>query len=194
MNYIHPSDSEQVFLKLAYNRFYDIFEEVFNDDFWNKMPYYRFSKVKDVFSVYSELLNYEPLKYVLEEMKTKRPPMEAEIGKELFKFIRNVVSHFPFYDSWDDIWINETLVNWSKPDQTIDKFIKRNLGSGAIKYRFWEENKKKMTYLSINYPSKYCDDKIYIKNIISELEGVKFSMILMNKILSTQVEEIRENG
>jgi hypothetical protein len=194
MEYTHPSESEQVFLKLAYNRFYDIFEEIFKDNFWNETPNYRLSKIKDAFSVYSELINYEPLKYILEEMKTKRPPMEAEIGKELFKFIRNVVSHFPFFDSWDEIWINKTLVNWSKPDQTIDKFINKNLESGIIKYRFWEESKKKMTYLSINYPSKYNDEKIYIKNIISEFEGVKFSMILMNKILSTQVEEIRENG
>jgi len=194
MESMHPNEKEQVFLSLAYNRFYDIYNEIFKDDFWDKTPNYRFSRIKDAFSVYSELLNYEPMKYILEKMKTTRPPIEAEIGKELFKFIRNVVSHFPFYDSWDEIWINQDLINWSKPDQTIDKFFKKNLITGIVKYRFWEENKKKMTYLSINYPAKYDDEKIFIKNIISETEGVKFSMILMKKILNTQVEEIGENG
>jgi hypothetical protein len=52
--------------------------------------WYRFSKIKDTFAVYTELLNYEPMKYVIEYLKKFRPPMEAEIASELFKFIRNV--------------------------------------------------------------------------------------------------------
>ena len=46
--------------------------------------------------------------------------------------------------------------------QTIDKFIEKNIGTGTIKYRFWEEQKKKMTYLSINYPIKYDEEKIIL--------------------------------
>ena len=49
-----------------------------------------------------------------------------------------------------------------------------------------------MTYLSINFPGKYeTEDKIYLKNIVSEKDGVKFSYILMRNILNTQVEEIK---
>ena len=47
---IRPNEAEVEFLTLAYNRFYDIFEEVMNDSFWDKDEWYRFSKIKDGFS------------------------------------------------------------------------------------------------------------------------------------------------
>ncbi len=72
----------------------------------------RLCKIKDAFSIYAELLNYEPINWEIEEIKKKRPPMEAEIGKELFKFVRNVVSHIPLYEKCDDIWRNKTVVKW----------------------------------------------------------------------------------
>ncbi len=118
--------------------------------------------------------------------------MEAEIGGELFKFVRNVLTHFPLFETWDDVWINKTLVNWNRQGQSIDRFISKYKGKAEVKYRFWEENKKKMTYLSINFPITYENDKIYLKNIISEKNGVKFSFIMMRNILNTQVDEIKE--
>ena len=48
--------------------------------------------MKDGFGVYFELLNYEPLRWVLENIKISRPTMAAEIARELFKFIRNVLA------------------------------------------------------------------------------------------------------
>jgi len=139
------------------------------------------------------LMNYEPLQWVLDNMKISRPPMEAEIAKELFKFIRNIIFHFPFFDRWEDVWINKSLINWHKEDKFIDKFIKKYAGKEPVKYRFWEEKKKKMTYLSIRFPEHYTDDtSIYLKDILSEKEGVKFSYILMNQVLNTQVESVKE--
>lgn len=185
---LRPSEKEQAFLNLAYNRFYDLFDEVMSDAFWEKDPIYRFTKIKDGFSVYSELLNYEPIQWVIEEVKKRRPPMEGEIGSELFKFIRNIFSHFPFFDCWDEVWINKSLVNWYKEGQSIDRFFKKYCGENEVKFRFWEAEKKKMTYLSIRFPKNYSDEtKIYIKDILHEKEGIKFSFILMKKILNTQV-------
>ena len=192
--HLKPNEAEKLFLSLAYNRFYDLFEEVMNDGFWKLDAWQRFSKVSNGFSVYAELLNYEPLKYILKTMKTQRPPMEAEIGGELFKFVRNVLAHFPLFATWDDVWINKTLINWNREGQSIDRFLKKYQGSSEIKYRFWEEKKKQMTYLSINFPSTYSDEKIYLKDIINEKDGVKFSFIMMRNILNTQVEEISEKA
>ena len=180
------------FLNLAYNRFYDIYEEVIDDNFWTKESYYRFSKVKDAFSIYSELLNYEPLKDVIKYVKEKRPPMEGEIASNLFKFIRNIFSHFPFFESWDSVYINKNLINWHKEGQSIDRFLKKYSGINEVKYRYWEYKNKKMTYLTISFPEKYDNKKIYLKDILSEKEGVIFSLILMKKILETQVLEIKE--
>lgn len=46
-----------------------------------------------------------------------------------------------------------------------------------------------MTYFSINFPEKYDDTNIYLKDIISEEVGIKFCMALMRAILDTQVED-----
>lgn len=190
-NELRPNKSELEFLTLSYNRFYDIFEEIMAESFWEQDQWYRFSKVKDGFAIYSELLNYEPIKWIIEHIKNSRPPMESEIGSELFKFIRNIIIHFPFFNGWDEVWINKSIINWYKEGQSIDRFIEKYKGKDVVKYRFWEADKKKMTYLSINFPKDYNNDsKIFLKDILSEKEGVKFSFILMKKILDTQVEEI----
>ncbi len=192
-NALRPNKAEVEFLTLSYNRFYDIFEEMMDDSFWEKEKWYRFSKTKDAFVIYSELLNYEPIKWAIESIRKYRPPMEGEIGSELFKVIRNIIIHFPFFDSWDDVWITKSVINWYKEGQSIDKFIKKYKGKETVKYRFWEEDRKRMTYLSINFPDNYEEHtKIYLKDILTEKEGVKFSFILMKKILDTQVEEIKE--
>jgi len=140
---LKPNESELAFLTLSYNRFYDIFEEAINDSFWEKDEWYRFSKVKEGFAVYSELLNYEPIKWIVENIKKSRPPMEAEIGSELFKFIRNIITHFPFFNSWNDVWVNKSIINWYKKEQSIDKFIKKYLWREPVKYRFWKKTKRK---------------------------------------------------
>ncbi|WP_353622120.1 hypothetical protein [Halocella sp. SP3-1] len=185
---LRPNEAEIEFLNLSYNMFYDIYEEVFEEEFWEKETYYRFSKVKDAFSVYAELLNYEPIQWVIEEIKKKRPPMEGEIGSDVFKFIRNLLLHFPFFNSWDEVWIKKSIINWDRKGLSIDRFLTTYSGRKEVKYRFWEAEKKEMTYLSISFPKKYDDNSIiYLKDLLSEKEGVKFSLILMRKILDTQV-------
>jgi hypothetical protein len=187
---LRPNKAELEFLRLAYNRFYDIYDEVMGDAFWQRNDWYRFSRVKEGFAVYSELLNYEPIKWILEDLRKSRPPMEAEIASELFKFIRNVVSHSPFFDGWDLVWISKSIVNWHSEGQSIDKFLKAYTGKQTVKYRFWEPDKKTMTYLSINFPADYSDDlRIFLKDILTEKDGVRFSYILMKKIIDTQVEK-----
>jgi len=92
---IRPSPAEKEFLTLAYNRFYDLFDEITSDEFWESNEKYRFNQFKSVFSIYTELLKYEPIKWVIEYLKKHRPPMEAEIGSELFGVIWNIVYSVP---------------------------------------------------------------------------------------------------
>jgi len=186
---LRPNEDEIEFLTLAYNRFYDLYEEIMDDSFWEKDAGYRFSKEKDGFAVYSEILKYEPIKWVIEHIRETRPPMEAEIGDVLFRFIRNVIVHFPFFNSWDEVWVNKSVVNWNREGQFIDRFIDKYKGREQIKYRFWEEHKKRMTYLSIDFPSTYDDNKIFLRDILSEKEGTKFSFVMMRNIIDTQVEK-----
>lgn len=189
---IKPNQSELNFLNLAYNRFYDLEEEILDDNFWTVESKYRLSRIKEIFAVYTELLNYKPIEWVIAEIKEKRPPMESEIAGKLFKFIRNMILHFPFFDSWDDVWFNEELINWKGKQESIHNFLSKYHSSSEVKYRFWENDKKLMTYLTINFPSNYLNnEKIYLKNIMLEKDGVKFAVIMMKQVLDTQVESVK---
>jgi hypothetical protein len=185
---IRPNEAEQEFLNLAYNRFYDVFDEVMDDSFWHKKRSYRFAKLTTAFALYGELLNYQPIKWVIEHLKKSQPPMEAEIGSELFRFVRNILTHLPVFETWDEVYITRSLANWSRPRQSLDRFLTKYAGKDSVKYRFWEGDKKRMTYLSINFPEKYEEGlKIYLRDILAEKEGVRFSFVLMRQIIDTQV-------
>jgi hypothetical protein len=184
-----PNEQEIVFLTKAYNFFYDICEEMRDEAFWQKDPYYRFSRVRDAFLVYSEVLEYEPIGWFWEALKKARPPMEAELSREFFLFIRNLLIHFPFFKNWDEVVFTKGLINWSKPGRTIDKFLTKFTGHNFVKYRVWDSQNKKFEYVTISFPKAY-DDKteIKLKDFMPEREGMIFSMSLMRVVLDSQVE------
>ncbi len=91
---------------------------------YNELLHYMFSKVS---SVYAEILSYEPFRYVLKHLKVTRPPMGSEIGDPMFKFVCNVLALFPFFDTWDDIWVNRVLVDWQREGQQLTSLSKDSL-------------------------------------------------------------------
>lgn len=50
------------------------------------------------------------------------------------------------------------------------------------------KNKKLITYISINFK----DNKIFLKDIVSEKEGIKLCICLMKEILEVQVNSNEE--
>lgn len=193
MNELIPNDKEKEALTLFYNRFYELFDEVLSDKFFERDATERFYKLRESFSVYKELLSYDPIKEYLKWMKKGgKPFLEGIIADDLFSFIRNLLLHFPIFDKWNDVYINKNLATWSKSGQ-IDRFLKKCIkikidGKGAVKYRIWEERNQKMTYFNVNFPEKYDDENIYLKDIIAEEVGIKFCMALMKEILDKQVD------
>lgn len=187
-----PNSNERIALSLFYNRFYDLFDEITNDEFDKTKSNIRFYKLREAFSIYKELLEYDPIKaYVGWMKKGGRPFLEGIIADDLFSFIRNLLLHFPLFDSWDDVFINKPLATWSKVGQ-IDKFLTKctNIkidGKGELKYRIWESDKKEMTYFSVTFPEQYGETNIYLKDIVSEKVGMKFCMALMREVLDKQV-------
>lgn len=192
MEEIKPNNKEIEALSLFYDRFYTLFEEITNDDFLNKDETIRFYKFREAFSIYKELICYEPLKCYLNWMKKGgRPIFEGFIADDLFSFIRNLLLHFPVFETWDTVYINKNLATWNKTGQ-IDKFLKNCNkitidGKSSVEYRIWEYDTKKMTYFTVSFPQKYNGKNIYLKDIISENEGMKFCMALMRKVIDTQV-------
>ncbi|MBL4624425.1 MAG: hypothetical protein JKY42_04720 [Flavobacteriales bacterium] len=113
--------------------------------------------------------------------------------KGLFKVIRNIIIHFPLFDSWNEIWVSKEVINWKQSGHTIDKYFDKFKGHEEVKYRFWEGKDKKMTYVSITFPKEYNDDnKIYLKDILNENEGIKFAVIFMKQIIDTKFIRIGE--
>lgn len=188
-NESRPNLNEREFLKLSYNKFLDLFDIIFDDSFWAKTSKERFPYIVQGFSLYAELLHYPPINWFNAHLKKYRPPMEGEIADELFRFVRNVIAHFPFFDSWDQVYVNQRIVNWESEGKFIDSFLKKHQGKPEVKYRFWEAKIKKMTYLSIKFPNDYTADKnIFVNDIFEEEAGVKFSFILMRHVLCSQIE------
>ena len=96
MTDIHPTKAEFRVLEIGYNRFLDLYEDVMNENFMRKRPATRLAIVKDLCSVYSELIKYAPLEFVLEN--AERPHFKL-MGKELINFLRNLLLHFPYFES-----------------------------------------------------------------------------------------------
>ena len=191
------SEKEIEVLTLFYNRFYELYEEITSENFIEENAQIRFFKLREAFSIYKELLSYEPIKSYIDWMKHGgRPPLEGVIADGLFSFIRNLLLHFPVFKTWDEVYINKNLATWSKIGQ-IDKFLDKCPkikidGTGILHYRIWEVKKKKMTYFTINFPEKYGEENIFLKDIISENVGMKFCMALMREVLDTQVKNAEE--
>lgn len=185
-----PNRAELLFLELAYERFQSVFNAVMSDDFWRLNPSERFTQASIGFSVYAELLSYDPITNEIDVIKKSRPPMEAEICGELIKFVRNLLSHFPFFSKWDDVWISETLVTWRGPKgpKTIHNFLGKFRSHSPVKYRIWDSSKKSFDHVSINFGWSYGgDSKIYLRDIIAEREGIRFAYILMRQVLDSQL-------
>jgi len=197
MEKLSPNKKEMEALTLFYNSFYELYSEIIDDNFLNENANTRYFKLREAFSIYKELLSYEPIKEYIGWMKRGgRPYLEGIIADDLFSFIRNLLLHFPVFKTWDEVYVNKNLATWSKTGQ-IDKFLKKCShvkidGKGSVNYRIWEERKKKMTYFSVNFPERYEDNNIYLKDIISEEVGMKFCMALMKEVLDVQLENASE--
>lgn len=180
---------------ILYIRFFELFKEVMSDEFWNGSKWYRLSRVKEGFSIYTEMLDYWAIRLTLSRFKKMFPPGQAELANDLTKFIRNIFVHFPLYDSWNEIYITKALVNWSRSGQ-IDKFLRQYTGKAEFKLRIKEKRRKKTTHITLKFPSRYdYGTKIYLKDILSEKSGVKFCFILMQRTLisSDRVQDMLED-
>ncbi len=181
------NSKEYEFLNLATNRFMELYEEINNCSFMNLSPETRLHKIKDFFSVYTEMLSYPPIKEHIDFVEKTRPPMESVMVSELVKFIRNILAHFPFFTTWEEIYISKQLINWASEGRSIDKFLKKYQGHEEILYRFKVNSTGEWRYPTIKFPKVYNDDKILLKDIINERDGILLCAVLMFEVVSSQI-------
>ena len=185
--FLSKSSKEYEFLNLATNRFLDIYEEINSCSFMDTPPETRLHMIKDFFSVYTEMLSYPPIREHVEFIEKTRPPMESVISSDLIKFVRNLLAHFPFFTTWDEIYISKQLANWASEGRSIDRFLKKYQGHEDVEYRFKESMSGKWRYPTIKFPQEYDEDKIFLKDILDERDGVLLCAALMYKVVSSQI-------
>lgn len=89
---------------------------------------------------------------------------------QVFKMLRNLLIHFPFFENWDDIYINENLLDWNKSKgNQIKRFFKKNEGK-QLRYAIYMkryDNWEKEIEINITIPKIYKYKKVYLKDILT---------------------------
>lgn len=180
-----PTIAETRYLTLGYNNFYNLFDEIMDEDFWDLTPQIRFAKIKDVFTIYTELIKYEPLRLMI---SSDSKPNAELLAKNFMKFIRNVLQHFPFFDEWDSVYIDKELVRAIEAPGSIDNFLSKTHPYDT-KFRIYDRTKKTMTYAAVNLNTGYTKGHaVFLSEMLNEEDGVKLICTIMRKYLDTQID------
>lgn len=132
----------------------------------------KFEVIKQLASLVSELLDKDGIKEKLIELANTSTVNgeDNEIKIETFDLIRNILIHFPIFESWDDICISKKILKWNtdKNGQII-KYFEKNCNK-SFKYRiFLNENDKwvERHTIIVSIPELNDDNTIYLKDIVS---------------------------
>lgn len=136
----------------------------------NSFPEEKFSIIKELSSITSELLKH---KSTCDKMKEVAKSSEFN-GKnvdekfETFIMIRNVINHFPIFESWDDVFITKEMIEWNNPkySQIKDFFKEEKKYSYKIFLMdngIWTPKKD----IEINIPKLIDGDRIYLSDFLS---------------------------
>lgn len=130
----------------------------------------KFTLIKSLASLTSELLEVEKINAKMMEIAESSKINGDNIKDKFdtFKMIRNVINHFPIFNTWDEIYISKDLLGWNNPKNSqIEKFFKTEK---CMSYRIylnednkWVEKKK----IDIRVPCLGNYNKIYLKDILS---------------------------
>ncbi len=132
----------------------------------------KFELIKSLSSLVSELLDKDNFKDKLLNLANTSAVNgnDNEIKIETFDFIRNILIHFPIFESWDEIYLSKELLGWNKPyNGSIAKYLNNNSGK-TFTYRIFlnEDNEwvEKHT-ITVTIPKLEDSNKIYLKDILS---------------------------
>ncbi len=76
---IHPTKNEIAALNLFYNKFLDLYNEIRSKSFYETDSEIRLLKLKELFSVYNELMLYEPIRQYVDNIDKVRPKSEKSV-------------------------------------------------------------------------------------------------------------------
>lgn len=146
----------------------------------------KFEIIKRVTSLINELFKDKEIKAKFIELISKSTVNgdNPELRFETFEMIRNLNSHFPNFDTWNDVFVTNELLTWNRKFSSIknyfdinhDKFLKYDI---YIKGPFGWEKRHTVKFI---VPKLKNGDKLYLKDIISE-DDVIWTFCLIDSLL-----------
>lgn len=139
--------------------------------------------IRRVSFLIDELLSDDNMKNTFEQALSHMENSKIKIS--VFSMIRNVLAHFPFYEEWNEIYLNEEIVNWNNPrGKSICKFFSEANAGKILSYDVYfrlsySEEKIKHT-INITIPS--IKDGFYMKDFIG-LGDLYFTFFLIDHLL-----------
>lgn len=138
---------------------------------------------KELFSLYTELDG-------IKQMKIFESNLEIHMDKLIMgvKFIRNVLAHFPLFKCWDDIWITKSMAksmfNGRRKGAILSYLESDDLNSLMIRITFTSGESKQVNYMVPK--NKGEDERIYLKDIIDERDGIEFLLYVMRHLITVK--------
>lgn len=178
------------FLRLLNERFIKLREKIMDDDFFLIDEDRKFSIIKEILTVYSELLKGNRIKELIKNKKKSKNDNDDLFEYNFFNFIRHLLIHFPLYDNWNEVCFWESMINWSSNSWTMDPFLRKNQENITINISRKDKSKKYFNiYLNQNYSE---NQEIYLKDIISEKDAVVFLRWIIEDLVLTENKLERE--
>jgi len=182
--------NEAEVLVLAYDRFNKIYKEVMDETFWTNNPYFRLSKIKDCFSIYTEIIKFKDFKEAM-KIKLEDHSLGKTTAMQLLEIVRHILIHFPFFDSWKGVYFNKSMITWLPQHKKIDNFFSDHENQINYVYRI-KRNDKVEAETVIRIPKNYTKGtNIFLNNILNEKDGIRISMVYMKKILRSLTKNIQ---
>lgn len=143
----------------------------------------KFAIISEVSLLITKLLSNEDTKKKFIELANRSTVNgeDNDVKFRTFEIIRNIVSHFPFFETWDEVFITNNLLNWNgKNYDGIKKYFRENCDK-TLKYIIYTKQFGKWEPAhTVTMKVLPIDDekKVYMKNMITEDDVIwTFSLI-----------------
>ncbi|MBG6233502.1 hypothetical protein IWX76_000057 [Pedobacter sp. CAN_A7] len=173
-------DQRSDFLIKAFERFLTIQEKIKDD---SVSPAIKLLCLKEIFAIFSEIEQFSDVSATFQPTNIIVPVFA------FVTFLRNVLLHFPIYNSWNDIQISADLANDLSPNHkgsSISKYLNANVGMQDLDMTLvteFGELPATLRFSAIKNPV----DLIFLKDIITEDEVVNVLLGILLFVYTTKV-------
>ena len=176
--YVENKLAEEIRETMSSLNFPEFYGHIRDDDI------HEFEIVKRTSSLITELLSNKETKQIFIE-KSNESTVNGEnndVKIEFFEAIRNILIHFPFFKSWNEVFICKEMLKWNREkDGEIIKFFNKNKNKN-IKYTIFTKQDgqwKEKHIVNVYIPELPDSERLYIKDVIC-LEDVIWTFCIID--------------